>query len=213
MGNSAALRLALAGTTGLLLSGLLGCQSTDLQGAKAEVSETNVALDLPAVPEFQKPSPNPDGTHSVAEMRLEGNKFLDTDVKVKGYILWVYDCATVIRTPEMTDKEVQRILTDEPERCLRPHLVIGDEATTPVDRGIEVVEYPRPLRRDEKRALPDEMVAEMQAALEGLPPFKVGDQVAITGKWALQSPGGFRNSEGLLVYQAMENLSQADAGE
>lgn len=171
------------------------------------MAETNVDLDLPAVPEFNMPSPNSDGTHPVAEMRLKGQKLLNTEVKVKGFVVWIYDCATAIRTPDMSEKELKRILADEPERCSRPHLVLGDAADTPPDRGIEVVEYPRPLRKDEKKGLPDEMVAEAEAAYAALPEFKVGDEVVVTGTWALKSPKGFRNSDGLLVYGAMENLS------
>lgn len=175
--------------------------------------ETNVELDLPAVPEFKMPKANPDGTHPVAEMRLKGNKMLDTEVRVKGYVVWIYDCATAIRTPEMTEKEVERILAEEPERCSRPHFVMGDKSDTPVDRGIEVVEYPRPLREDEKGGLPDELIAEEEARLAALPPFEVGDEVIVGGIWALKSPKGFRNSEGLLVYGSMENLTTPVEGE
>src|SRR5688572_20046808 len=94
-----------------ILSGSLGCSKDQFEGAaKAEVAETNIRIELPAVPEFKMPSPYPDGTHPVAEMRLKGNKMLDTEVRVKGYVIWVYDCATALRTPDMTDKELQRIL-------------------------------------------------------------------------------------------------------
>src|SRR5690349_10201763 len=124
---------------GLILVGAgAGCKKDQLEGAKAEVQETSIKLDLPAVPDFAMPQPNPDGTHPVSEMRLKGNKFLDTEVKVKGYVVWIYDCATAIRTPEMTDKQLATLLENEPERCSRPHFTVADKPDTPPDRGIWV---------------------------------------------------------------------------
>jgi len=177
-----------------------GCQKDQLQGAKAEVLKTSIKLDLPAVPDFVIPQPNPDGTHSVAEMRLRGNKFLDTEVKVKGNVVWIYDCATAIRTPEMTDKELAKTLEDQPEKCIPPHFYVGDKADTPPDRGIWVVDVPRPLRKDDKN-LPEPMRREMEARWKALPSFKLGDEVVVTGKWAQESERRFRNSDGLLVYK------------
>lgn len=199
----------LAITSSLLVSGLFGvaCSSDELEGAKAEVMETNIKLDLPAVPTFDIPSANPDGSHPVSEMRLNGKTFLDTEVRIQGFVLWIYDCATAIRTPEMSDKDLKTILDTQPERCTRPHFIIGEAATMKIERGIEIVEYPRALRKDEVGMFGDEIEAEMAAAVAALPEFKVGDQVMVTGQWALSSPKGFHNSEGLLTYGSMVNMS------
>lgn len=186
------------------IGGATGCRKADLQGAKAEVQETSIKLDLPAVPEFSMPQPNPDGTNPVSVMRLKGNKFLDTEVRVKGYVVWIYDCATAIRTPQMDDKEVAKILENEPERCSRPHFTLGDKPDTPPDRGIWVVDVPRAPRKDDKLLGP-EIYAQMEAEWKALPPFKLGDEVTVTGTWALVSPKGFRHSDGLLVYKQMVN--------
>jgi hypothetical protein len=190
--------------TGIAFSVVLvagaSCQKDQLQGAKAEVQKTSIKLDLPAVPDFVMPQPNQDGTHSVAEMRLRGNKFLDTEVKVKGYVVWIYDCATAIRTPEMSDKDLAKMLEEEPEKCIPPHFYLGDKADTSPDRGIWVVDVPRPMRKDDKN-LPDEMRVEMEARWKSLPSFKLGDEVIVTGKWAQESERRFRNSDGLLVYK------------
>jgi hypothetical protein len=196
---------------GVLIASVLAlsssCRKDELQGAKAEVEETSIKLDLPPVPDFTAPAVNPDGTHTVQEMRLNGSKFLDSDVRVKGHVIWIYDCATAVRTPEMSEKDLQTLMANEPERCSRPNLYLGDSPDTPADRGIWVVEVPRPPRPDEKKAMPDELVKEMEDAYKALPPHKVGDQVVVTGRWALTSPKGFRNSDGLLIYSAMDNLS------
>jgi S-formylglutathione hydrolase FrmB len=181
------------------------CKKDELQGAKAEVEETSIKLDLPPVPEFTAPAANPDGTHTVQELRLKGTKFLDTDVRVKGHVIWIYDCATAIRTPEMSEEQLKKVMADEPERCSRPNFYLGDAADTAADKGIWVVEVPRAPRADEKKALPDEVVKEMQTAFAAVPAFKVGDPVTVTGKFALTSPKGFRNSDGLVVFASMTN--------
>ncbi len=190
------------GAFALALSALVAsvaCGQDDFKGAAAEVPETNIKLDLPAVPQFNMPAANPDGSHPVAEMRLKGNKFLDTEVRIKGYVVWMYDCATAIRTPDMDDKEVERILRDEPERCNRRHLVLADSKDAATDRGVYVVDIPRHPREDEKKNLPKEELA----AWPAVPEFALGQNVTVTGTWSLKSPGGFVDSTGLLVYKSM----------
>lgn len=198
---------ALASTGLLLLSGVFACEDAELQGAEAEVKETSVKLDLPAVPEFSIPKPNSDGTHSIAEMRLRGNRYLGTEVKVKGHVIWIYDCATAIRTAEMTEEEVKKILTESPERCYRPNVYLGDQPNTPADQGIWLVEVPRAPREDEVKTLDEVTLQDMQAKFDALPKFVEKDQIVATGTWELSSPRGFKNSDGLLVYTTMQNLT------
>ncbi|RMH40094.1 MAG: hypothetical protein D6689_14880 [Deltaproteobacteria bacterium] len=193
----------------VLLMAHAGCSGDEFQGPAAEVPQSNVKLDLPPVPQFKMPEPYPDGSHSVAEMRLKGNKYLDTEVTVTGYVIWMYDCATAIRTPEMTDKDVERLLKEEPERCTRPNLYLGDKPDDPVNRGIWVVDIPRPPREDEKKVLPKEDLA----AWPEVPEFKVGQHVKVTGTWALKSPQGFGSSTGLLVYKSMQDLDAPSEGD
>jgi hypothetical protein len=206
----------------LVLAG--GCQKDQLQGAKAEVQKTSIKLDLPQVPEFAAPQANPDGTHSVAEMRLRGNKFLDTEVKVKGFVVWIYDCATAIRTADMTDKDVARKLEEEPEKCMPPHFYVGDRPDTPPGRAVWVVDVPRPPRKDDKNRPPEEKAA-IEARWKALPAFKLADELVVTGNWKLESERRFRNSDGLLVIKndctpgtpttcqpTLQNLSAAAAG-
>lgn len=193
----------------------LGCSSGDLKGPEAEVHETSVDLQLPPVPDFDVPRPNADGSHPVREMRLQGNRYLGSDVRVQGYVTWVYDCATAIRTAEMSEDDLQRIIREEPERCDRPNIYLGDAPDAQTDKGIWVVEVPRQPREDElgTGAYPPEMVDEIIDRFVNMPPFEVGDQVEVTGRWDLTSPTGFRNSDGLLTYSSMKNLSKPEAGE
>lgn len=197
------MRIITRGRAALALGGLIAssgaCAKDEFAGPKAEVAETNIKLDLPPVPQFNMPTPFPDGSHPVAEMRLKGNNFLDSEVRIQGYVVWMYDCGTAIRTPDMSDADVQRILRDEPERCNRPNLYLGDKADDSVDKGVWVVDIPRPPREDEKKVLPKE---DLDAWPE-VPPFAQGQHVTVTGTWSLKSPGGFANSAGLLVYKSM----------
>lgn len=199
-------RTTLRATTGWLLpcmlAGAAACSSDELTDAEGEVRDPEVSLKLPDVPTFDMPSPNPDGTHPVREMRLKGNEFLDSEIQVKGYVVWDYDCATAIRTPDMTDREVEQLLAEEPERCERPNFYLGDSPDTPPEQGVWVVEVPRPPRPDERRALP---AAELRDWPE-VPEYEVGDHVVVTGEWALRSPHGATKSEGLLVYEDIEHL-------
>ncbi len=189
------------------LTGLSACGSEGLSGAKAEVVESSVKLDLPAVPAFVVPTANPDGSHPVTEMRLNGKAFLDSEVRIQGSVLWIYDCGASILTPEMSAKELKNILETQPERCTRPHFIIGETANAKIERGIEIVEYPRALRKDEEGMFGEEIEAQMALDLAALPAFKVGDTVLVTGNWSLSSPKGFHNSEGLLTYGSMMNKS------
>lgn len=174
-----------------------------LSGAKAEVKETTIKLDLPPVPEFSAPSPHPDGTHSVREMRLKGRKLFESELKIKGYVTWIYSCEAEMRKPGMTDKQVKKLLADTPDLCNRPHFFLGDSADTASEKSAWVVEVPRKLRKDERRTMSR---AERKARLP-VPTFKLGDEVIVTGTWDQRSPKGFFNSDGLLVYKEMENLT------
>ncbi len=195
------------------LSSLSACSSEELEGAKAEVAQTSIKLDLPAVPAFDIPKSNADGSHPVNEMRLNGKTFLDTEVRIEGVVLWIYDCGKAIKTLEMTDKEVEEILEKHPERCVRPHFLIGESATSKVERGVEIVEYPRAMRKDEEGMFGEEEEAKRIQAFADLPEFKEGDTVVVTGTWKLLTQGGFQNSEGLLLYGSMVNMTLPAAPE
>lgn len=201
---------AFASTIALLGAAVSACSSGGLEGVEAEVQPTSVELSLPPVPQFDLPKPNPDGTHPVRELRLQGNRYLGTEVRVKGYVIWIYDCATAIRTAEMSEADLQRLLAEEPERCSRPNIYLGDTRETPPDRGIWVVEVPRQPRPDEVKGLPEDLVKEMQDAWDAMPAFSLGDEVIVSGTWDLTSPRQFSNSDGLLVYKRLENLSKPE---
>jgi len=201
----------------LLMTASAGCDKGQLKGAEAEVKPHNIKLDLPQVPPFDLPKPYDASTHSVKEMRVAGKPYLDSDVNIHGYVTWVYDCATAIRTPDESDADVKKAIEADPTKCRRPVFYIGDDAQTPGERSAWVVEIPRELRDYEKKNLSKEQKDWQDRYEKGVsvdidgkvvPPYKLGDEVIVTGSWKLSSPHGERNSEGLLVYKTMKNITQ-----
>ncbi len=198
-------RLVVLVAVSALIGSLAACADDGFDGAEAEVKKTNIKLDLPPVPQFDVPSF--DGEHrSVKELRLNGRSLFDSELDVKGYIVWVYDCLEEQREPGMTDKDVQKKIDEDPTICNRPHVILGDTADTPPEKGIWVVELPRALRKDEERGLKRKEIAEHNSTV---PEVAVGDEVIVKGKWNNTSPHGFANSEGLLIFAEIENLTRA----
>ncbi|WP_045119432.1 hypothetical protein [Haliangium ochraceum] len=182
---------------------LSGCGEDPLQGPPADVAPPGNNIDLPEVPAFDVPGAHPDGTHSVREMRLQSAKHLNTEVQIKGFVVWIYDCVAELQGPDDDVNEIRKMVQEDPTKCQRPHFFLGDTPDTSGERSIWVVEVPRRLREDERRLLS----RQERANLPDVPEVAVGDEVIVTGTWNRESPAGFANSDGLLVYSALENLS------
>ena len=222
--------MCLLGMSGLAIVPACGKSGTD--GPAAEVHKADIKVDLPAVPDFALPPPPADGSHAVKELRVKGKKVLDTDITVHGFITWSYDCATAIRKPGETDKEVQdRIdspeivdrktgqMKGDPTLCERPKFYIGDSKDTPAERSLWVVDLPRPYNRQE---LKNTQKKDRNPVVENkcepddkkdpkkyfCPPYAVGDEVIVTGSFKTASAHSERNSDGLLVYKKMKNVTQ-----
>ena len=185
-------------------AGLSSCGEDPLQPPLPEISESTVKLDLPATPAFDVPEPHPDGTHSVREMRLKSRNLLDTEVRVKGFVVWMYDCVRELQKMDETEAEVRKKVEEDPSLCQRPHFYMGDTPDTPGERSIWIMDVPRKLRRDELK----HMGRKERAALPDVPDIELGDEVIVTGTWTTQTASGSTNSEGLLVYKDIENLSK-----
>lgn len=195
------------------------CGENRLKGPEAEVSALATKVDVPKVPTGfgDLPAPPNDGSHTVKELRVKGKKFLETDVTVKGYVTWAYDCVTAVRQPGEDDKSVWARIEENPTMCERSRFYVGDSKDTPPEKSLWVVDVPRNFTASEVkkfkkktreaeplRCEPDEKDAKKKFC----PPYTVGDQVEIVGTWKVSSPHGDRNSEGLLVYKRMKNETQ-----
>jgi hypothetical protein len=193
----------------------IGCGKDQIQGPAAEVHKTDVKLDLPAVPAFDLP-PAPGGDmHAVKELRVKGKKLFDTDITVHGFITFSYDCATAVRKPDESDKDLQKRLDEDPTLCERPKFYIGDAKDTPAEKSLWVVDVPRPYNKLEMermkkpdRNLPDRCEPKADPKTNICPPYALGDEVTVTGSFKMSSPHSERNSDGLLVYKKMKNVTQ-----
>lgn len=174
---------------------ILGCDNAEFKGAEAEVKTTDIKLDMPSIPAFSMPTSDGE-TYSPKYLRLLGNKLLDTEVKIKGFVTWIYDCVAHVQKPGEKAKATKKRINKNPQICQRPHFTIGDTADTPPERSAWVVEVPRKLRKDEKKGFKKEDLEKLPL----VPKFKLGDEVIVKGKWSLKSPKGFSNSDGLLVW-------------
>ena len=179
----------------------------------------DVKADLPPVPAFDMPATNSDGSHSVKELRVKGKKLFDTEVTVKGVVTFVYDCATAIRGPNEDETAVQKRIDEDPTLCERPKFYIGDTAQTPIEKSLWVVDIPRPwnklelknLKKQQREQDPNAGMRcepnEKDPKKQICPPYKIGDEVTVVGKFALSSPHTERNTDGLIVYKSMKNAT------
>ena len=213
------------------------CGKDKLSGPPAgseAVTKSDVKVDLPAVPAFDLPPAPGDGSHTVKELRVKGKRLLTpdgTEITVHGFVTFAYDCATAIRKPGESDKDVQdRIdspeiidraagkMKGDPTLCERAKFYIGDSKDTPAEKSLWVVDVPRPYNRQELKNVekkdrniwvdnkcePNEKDPKRQIC----PPYQVGDEVTVTGLFKTSSPHSERNSDGLLVYKKMKNITQ-----
>jgi tetratricopeptide (TPR) repeat protein len=168
----------------------------DLPGPQPEVAPAqskSAKVDLPEIPGFELPATEP-GFHSPRELRVRGKPMLGTEIKVKGYITWIYDCVAVLASsnPQATRPQIQAAIVKDPSLCERPKFYVGDARTTPRESSIWVVDVPRPQTKQ-------------------APKLALGDYVAVTGTWALQSPSSEHNTDGLLVYKALAPATPSTA--
>jgi len=184
----------------------------DLPGPQPEVApelKDSAKLELPAIPKFELPTPEP-GFHSPRELRVRGKPVLGTEIKVKGYITWIYDCVGMLASanPQATRAQVEAAIAKEPTLCEPGKFYLGDARTTPRDASIWVVDVPRPLTKAERDRLPKDKLA----ALPAVPKLALGAYVAVTGTWAIQSPNAEHNTDGLLVYRSLVPATPGAAG-
>lgn len=168
--------------------------------AAAPQAQQPVAPPPPARKPPADPGPPPpvDGVYSPRYVRVNSMKLLDQRITVKGTVVWIYDCEADVaaREPDRSRDEVRKLVAKKPELCKRPHFYLGDRKGTPVERAIMVAEVPRPIRADERISLTKDQIA----AWPAVPQIAVGQVVAVEGTWALNSPKGYANPDGLLVY-------------
>src|SRR3954470_10246935 len=155
----------------------------DLPGPQPELSGETARVDLPAIPAFALPGIEP-GFHGPRELHLQGRHLLGTEIKVKGYITWIYDCAAQLASlhPEKTPQKIASAIQKDPTLCERAKFLLGDARDTPRDASIWVVDVPRIARLAERGTLRQ---SDLKGVWPDVPRIAIGDYVMITGTWAL----------------------------
>lgn len=164
----------------IFICGLVGCPSKE-EGAQIgdddneaiQVSSaTKVAL--PPPPSFQKehaPEKYTDSTYSVYGVRKNINTTLNQQVKVKGFIIEVYEC------PPCPKK------AKDCPTCEKPKFWLSDRANGPKDKAMMVTDYSKEDPKTRKKIT-----------------FEVGAQYIVSGTFAKFSNTGASDSNGLMIF-------------
>ncbi len=202
-------RQALLGVTWMVLA-LLAPLRVALAGPDLEPDTLPVppvpsvappAVGLPGVPRFELP-PVVDGRHDVRELRVRRDDLLGTELTVQGYVVWIYDCEAALARPGVPAAETRLLIDDNPQLCERPKFYLGATSRGRPEAALWVVDVPRKANKREVIALN----AAQLGARPPVPRLAMGDLVAVTGTFALRSPHGEQNTDGLLVYKKLEHL-------
>ena len=170
-------------------------------GPALEIADSTSRVALPAIPSFAVPT-WAGGLHNPLELLIVGDRLRGTRVRVGGYVTWIYDCTAALAQPGKTRAQIQKRIDGDPSLCERPKFYLGDARDTPPDRSLWVVDVPRPPNKLERERLPAAELARWPA----VPRLAVGAYVEVTGTFALRSPHDEANSDGLIVYEAIDTL-------
>lgn len=169
-----------------------------------------IKVNLPASPSFDvgnTPLQYPTGEMSVYGLRKGMAKYLDKDVRVKGFLLELYECPAELRKcneDAAAKSKKERVKASkkgapppvaEPPKggcrpCDQPHLYLGDSMTMKKERSLLVADFPV---KDWETGKPKPLVA------------KAGDQFVVTGTFAINSITGFAASNGLIIHKRIED--------
>lgn len=125
---------------GLMTLPLCACNTNSSGATMAEPSATAlppIKVDLPPPPSFAAsdiPEKNPDGTFTIRGLRKHKADNLQKMVKVKGYLLEVYQC------PKCPKGQTCKL-------CDQPHFFIGDKPDTKKEKALMVVDYLAPRQK------------------------------------------------------------------
>ncbi len=126
----------------ILSGGVLAACTSNSSGASfgAETEATAlppIKVDLPPPPSFAAsdiPEKTPEGDWSIRGVRKNQKTTINTKVKVKGFLLEVYQC------PVCPKGQTCKL-------CDQPHFFLGDKADTKKEKALMVVDYLAPKQK------------------------------------------------------------------
>jgi hypothetical protein len=169
-----------------------------------------IKVNLPSTPNFDAatgPLAHPTGELTVYGVRKQMAKYMDKDVRVKGHLIYLYECPPEIRKcNEEADAKAKKERKKASAKgapppaaeapsggcrpCEQPHFFISDSPNGKLERALLVADYPV---KDWKSGRPKPLTV------------KVGDTYTITGTFAINSITGFAASNGLLIHKRTED--------
>ena len=173
----------------------------DLPGPQLEVVQHAPRISAPPIPSFALPETEP-GFRSPRELRVRGKPLLGTEVKVRGFVTWAYDCTGVLATanPRASRAQIETAIREDPTLCEDPTFSLGDARDTSRDASITVVgSGPAARGRGTRRA----------GAGPALPALAAGDYVEVTGRWSVPAAPSGTSSDGVLVWSTVERAAQS----
>lgn len=171
-----------------------------------------VQVSLPPSPNFKvsdAPAQYPSGELSVFGLRKNRDKYMEKDVRVKGYLVEIYECPAELRKCndalfEKKKAEKKKAMAKGADAmaavnvdrggcrpCDQPHFFIADGPNVKKERALLVADYPV---KDWETGKPK--------ALEA----KAGQQYIVTGTFSVNSMTGFAASNGLIIHKKMEGV-------
>lgn len=173
----------------------------DLPGPQLETVQHAAQITTPAIPSFALPATEP-GFRSPRELRVRGRPLLGSEVKVRGFVTWAYDCAEVLATanPRANRAQIEAAIREDPKLCERPTFSLGDAPDTSRDASISVVGADPPARARGVR----------REDSPSLPAIAPGDYVVVSGRWSAPPPGA-SPGDGVLVWSSVERAAPGSA--
>jgi hypothetical protein len=168
-----------------LLVFALGCSSSETgamigEGEPTQAKLPQIKVNLPPPPSFEKdhaPESYPDGSYSVYGLRKNMKDILNKQVRVKGFLIEVYECPECPKGSECPP-------------CRKPHFYVSDRANGAKDKALMVVDYPKEDPETKKKM-----------------EFEAGAQYYVNGTYAKTSGTGFSSSDGLMVFMGAKLVS------
>lgn len=170
----------------------------------------DIKVNLPPSPNFNNataPVQHPTGELSVYGLRKGMSKYLDKDVRVKGFIVEVYECPAELRKcNDDSSAKGKKEKAAPPKKgappaaaalppggcrpCEQPHFFVADNANIKKERALLVADYPV---KDWETGKPKPLTS------------KAGDPVVVTGTFAINSVTGFAASNGLIIHKRLQD--------
>ena len=189
---------------GFLMLPLGACNKNSSGATMAEPAATAlppIQVDLPPPPSFAAsdiPEKNPDGTFTIRGLRKHKADNLQKQVKVKGYLLEVYQC------PKCPKGQTCKL-------CDQPHFFIGDKPDTKKEKALMVVDYLAPKQKPPALTVGKQYEVNGNFAINSPTGFGASDGLLVFDSMTDDKGVPFMSPAKALEEKALKGEAQAEA--